>query len=144
MIEITYEGSVLKYYEEKEGFVCVLVHSTDKGVWIKKEDIFQHSFSAMQWLEFLKLQKEFVYESNSVVLRQNPDLKSQEIIKISGGRFLILLSGKTDGIWAEAEVEEYDKDYYAGDAQIIRRFKGWIQAIDEQKKHAVWFYTRGA
>jgi hypothetical protein len=142
--EISYEGMVLKYYKEDGGFVNILTHTIQNGVWIRKSDLEKNKFKPQKWMDFLLAKKEFWYD-NRVDLKKSPDQASRTIVRISGDNFEIIFTGKTKGQWAEVEVRKYRSVEEVGteNGKVIKKYEGWIRAIDKKGEPAVWFYTRG-
>ncbi len=144
LIEITYEGKVLKYYKEDSDCVNILIHTTSGGVWVRISDLEKNKFKSQCWMDFMLVIKEFWYD-NDIDLKKRPDYSSKTIVRIKGDYFNIIFTGKTMGSWAEVEAWKYMKaeDVGAENGRVIKKYKGWIRAIDKKGSPAIWFYTRG-
>lgn len=144
MIEVGYEGLVVKYYREIDGYVNILINTISGGGWILKSDLNKNKFKTQSWINFLlSNRRSYYYERNNVELRSSPDSKSKLLAKIDGDLFHVKFTGKIADRWAEVEVEQYDEHPYMQDGKVINKMTGWIQAIDEKGKPQIWFYTRG-
>ena len=144
LIEVSYDGEVLKYFKEDADFINVLIHTIPGGVWIRKADLKKYKFKAQNWLNFMLSEKDFWYDYNDVDLKKNPNSSSKTIVRIKGEKFNIIFTGKTKDVWAEVKVNEYkSEDDIYNEKRIKNKYNGWIKAIDKKGKPSVWFYTRG-
>jgi len=144
MIEVTYEGTALKYYREVNGYVNILINTISGGGWLLKTDLDKNKFKTQNWMNFLlSHRRAFYYKRNSVDLKTAPDTQSELLGRIDGDLSHVKFTGKINGLWAEVAVEQYDKHPLMEDGKIINKRTGWIKAIDEKGRPQIWFYTRG-
>lgn len=148
IVEIELAGYCLKYFEIDGSFAKVLVNSTGKGLWVSLSELQYLRYSAKPWLELMSEKKTFFYNMVDVGinLRKDPNQKSNKIILIKGNQYAITLTGKTEGLWAEATVGKYSqapcKDLTAT-YKSTEEWKGWIKVIDDAGYPNIWFYPEG-
>ena len=69
--------------------------------------------------------------------------RSEKIVTMKGETFLIKLTGKTNGNWAEVKVSEMDIPPCDGDAHEVNTYSGWIKAIDDKGFPNIWYNVVG-
>lgn len=143
--EVTYEGTCLKYYEVKDGYVNVLRDTFDKGVWIDIEDLKKNGFAPLSWTDFLLKKKSgfFPLRGLTINLKENPSSESKTIVEMHGDVFLIEFTGEHKGGWFEVRVLRYSQHPLIADEENPAAYHGWILALDDQVHPQVWYYTRG-
>lgn len=143
-IEVGYEGVVLKYYEEKGDLLKVLVNTSETSCYIKKSDLNKSGYVPMPWMQFLLNKNvEFYAPETGLNLRKGAGIDQEKIVTLRGDVFEIKLTGKTNGLWAEVEVEKYDSHYCTGAHILEQKYKGWIKLLDDKGYPNIWFYSRG-
>lgn len=142
--EVTYEGTCLKYYDNKDGFLKILIYTHENGVWINSIKLKFNDFEPIHWQEFLvEKGKGFIpYQDRKIKLQEKPSLKSNTILEIQGRGYRIDLIGRQNGDWFEVTVNEYDlSDEFK--KNTIGTYTGWMQIVDDEKHPVIWYYTRG-
>ena len=143
--EYGYETVGLTYWEEREGYLKLLIHSEEEGFWIKKSDALAHGWKAHSWMSFFGKDITLFPECLGIRmnLRSEPRPHAQLLVNLSDDRFFINPTGNTKGLWAEVEVTQYNGPYCSGDDKILNSWKGWIKLLDDKGHPNLWFYTRG-
>ncbi len=145
--EVGYESGALIVFEEKDGYVKVLPRSTGQSAWMKTEELAQHGFSFLSWIDFLKGKSDgrlFPRESMAINLREGSGASHSRITTLRGELIDITPTGQKKGLWLEVDVVRYDVHFCAdGEGHIADRWKGWLKAVDDQGYPNLWYYTRG-
>lgn len=142
--EIKYEGSCLKYYEAKQKFVKVLLHSYKNGVWVNEADL--GDFYAQNWSTFLLKKKETFFRLQDTPLKiyKTPAVNSPIVTSVQGTKYYIRLTENVNGNWAQVVIEEFDQPYCSSNEQnLIKNWKGWISLLSDRGNPRIWFFTRG-
>ena len=145
--EVGYESGAVIVFEEKEGYLKVLPRSTDQGTWMKIDDLAQHGFGFLSWIDFLQGKSEgglFPRETMAINLREGSEATHRKIATLRGELIDITPTGQKKGLWLEVDVVRYDVHICAdGQGHIAERWRGWLKAIDDQGYPNLWYYTRG-
>ena len=145
--EVGYESGALIVFEEKDGHIKVLPHSTDQGAWMKIQDLAQHGFGFLSWIDFLNGKSDgglFPRESMAINLREDSGATHAKIATLRGELIDITPTGQKKGLWLEVDVVRYDVHFCAdGQGHIAERWKGWLKAVDDQGYPNLWYHTRG-
>lgn len=149
MAEFQNKTFCLKYFEEKNGFLKVLANSTGRGFWISKKDLGYLRITTKSWFDFFVEKKESFYPSIDIGLnlREKHEAKSKKIALLKGDYYLVNLTGKTEGLWAEVIVKKYN--FLPCKAKDINTLKpvseqsGWIKIVDDSGTPNIWFHTHG-
>ena len=145
--EVGYESGAVIVFEERDGYVKVLPRSTGQGAWMKTEELAQHGFSFLSWIDFLKGKSDgdlFPRKSMAINLREGSGATNPKITTLRGELIDITPTGKKKGLWLEVDVVRYDVHFCTdGQAHIAEHWKGWLKAVDDQGYPNLWYYTRG-
>jgi hypothetical protein len=145
MAEIKLSGFCLKVYERRGDYVKVLAHTAAPGYWLALSELDFLGFKAVSWMDVLlaKSTQLYIAVDVGINLRAEPDQKSKKIILVKGRKYLINLTGKTSGMWAEAQVFRHNKHMTAGnlpDAKPLEEWTGWMKIIDDAGYPNLWFF----
>lgn len=143
--EYTYGLSGLIYFEEKQGYLRMFNHSYSGGVWVRRSELTQHDWKSLTWMDFLMAGNTLFPESLNINmnLRAKPEAASQLLVKLSDDRFFITPTGKSQGLWAEVKVVQYEEPYCSGNDKVIGNWTGWVKLLDDKGHPNLWYYTRG-
>jgi len=145
--EVGYESGAIIVFEEKDGYVQVLPHSTGQSAWMKTEELAQHGFSFLSWIDFLKGKSSgglFPRESMAINLRDGSGASQAKLTTLRGELIDITPTGQKKGLWLEVDVVRYDVHFCTdGQGHIAERWKGWLKAVDDQGYPNLWYHTRG-
>lgn len=145
--EVGYESGAVIVFEEKDGYVKVLPRSTGQGAWMKTEELAQHGFSFLSWIDFLNGKSDgglFPRESMAINLREGSGATHARIATLRGELIDITPTGQKKGLWLEVNVVRYDVHFCTdGQGHIAERWKGWLKAVDDEGYPNLWYYTRG-
>ncbi len=140
------ESYFLKVYQKTDKQVLVLQKTRKSGYWIKLADLEGARYRFVSWLEYMKAKPErwYIHERVRLNLRTRPDPGSKKVLLVREGRFLIDLTTKTDGRWAEVTVTEYERDPceregHIDDLHIVKTYRGWLKVIDDDGFPNIWF-----
>jgi len=144
-IEVTDGGACLKYYQQRGSYFLILIHSSWQGFWISSSELEKVNFYVIDWMSFLLAEKTGFYPATEkgLVLREEPNPKSKGVIWVKNVNYLITLSGKTEGQWAEVKVTW--PRFGLGEKKEAKPqtyYKGWIKILDDKGYPNIWFYTR--
>ena len=145
--EVGYESSAIVVFEEKDDYVKVLPRSTGQSAWMNIEDLAQHGFGFLSWIDFLQGKSDgglFPRESMALNLRGGSGANHPKIATLRGELIDITPTGQKKGMWLEVEVVRYDVHFCTdGQGHIAERWRGWLKAVDDQGYPNLWYYTRG-
>ena len=145
--EVGYESGAIIVFEEKDGYVQVLPHSTGQSAWMKTEELAQHGFSFLSWIDFLKGKSNgglFPRDSMAINLRDGSGANHAKTTTLRGELIDITPTGQKKGLWLEVDVVRYDVHFCTdGQGHIAERWKGWLKAVDDQGYPNLWYHTRG-
>lgn len=144
LIEADYQGYCLKYYQKVNGFVKVLLHSSQGGYWVSIKELAGLKFQAADWKYFLlnNFRGYHPVGDKGMSLYEKPVSNSKSVVLLKGDRYFINLTGKTKDQWAEALVQLYDKQPCEG-GSVIKEYKGWLKIINEKQCPTIWINTEG-
>lgn len=149
MTEFEKKNYCLKFFEQRNGFVKVILNSNGRGYWISEKELGYLNYTALTWLSYLNQRKTGLHPLHQagVNMRAAPDAKSKKIELLKGDRYLIDLTGNTEGMWAECNCRKYDvrpcKYKSPGTLKPIAQYKGWIKLTDDGGYPNLWFYIDG-
>lgn len=143
--EYTYGVSGLTYFEEKEGYLRMFTHSYAGGVWVRQSELAYQEWNKQTWMEFLLTGHTLFPESLKVKmnLRAKPEAGATLLTTLSDDRFFITATGKSQGLWAEVKVVQYEEAYCSGNDTILNTWTGWVKLLDDKGHPNLWYYTRG-
>ena len=145
--EVGYESGAVIVFEQKDGHVKVLPHSTGQGGWMKTEELAQHRFGFLSWIDFLNDKSDgglFPRESMAINLREGSGATHRKIATLRGEMIDITPTGHKNGLWLEVEVTRYDVHFCTdGQGHVAERGLGWLKAVDDQGYPNLWYHTRG-
>jgi len=144
-IEVTKGGACLKYYQQRGSYFLILIYSSFQEFWISSSELQKVNFYVIDWMSFLLAKKTGFYPATEkgLVLREEPNPKSKGVIWLKNINYLITLSGKTEGQWAEVKVTW--PRFGLGGKEVAKSrtyYKGWIKMLDDDGSPNIWFYTR--
>ncbi|HNW70012.1 MAG TPA: hypothetical protein PKI01_06395 [Bacteroidales bacterium] len=139
----------LKYFEQEDGFLKILVNSTGKGYWIMEKELKYLRINSQSWFEYFVKQKGdyFPVIDIGLNLREKPKAESKKIALLKGDCFMIRLTGTIEGFWAEAEVKKYaarpckSADLSSLSPDVV--MNGWIKILDDSGVPNIWFHVNG-
>lgn len=149
LAEIERYGYCLKIYDIKNGYFLILKNSFNKGLWINKNELGYFHYINIQWLQLFISLKQHFYSCVEVGinLREKPSPSSKKITLIKGDKYVIILTGNIEGLWAEVKVEKHSipvcKNSGKAKNTPIESFNGWIKAIDDSGYSNICFYPHG-
>jgi len=145
LITVGVDGYCLKVYEKTANYVKVLAASKKGGYWISLDDMKTSSYNFFSWMSILQMVKNglFVNEGQGLNLRTQPSTDGDKIITVKGDRFIINLTGKVQGNWAEANVIELENPPCSGEQKEVNSYTGWMKAIDDKGFPNIWFNITG-
>jgi len=149
MAEFPGKTFCLKYFEQKDGFLKILVNSTGKGYWLSVKELKYLRISSISWFEYFVKQKGDFFPAIDIGLnlREKPNAESKKIALLKGDHFIIRLTGNTDGLWAEAEVRKYGtRPCKSADVASLTPdaiMKGWVKILDDTGVPNIWFHING-
>lgn len=151
LIEIGYEDGCFKYYGEKNGFLKVFINHYAPGLWIRHADLKKHGYHAFDWKQYLLCMDTDtivgfyprVEEGLKLELYDSSEENKKILTELYGDTYEIKLTGKVKGRLFEADVVLYDIDPCGGDQTILKRWKGWVRAIGDDKSPNIWYFTKG-
>ena len=56
--------------------------------------------------------------------------------------FFIEVTGESIGLWIMVNVTEYDNGF-CHEGKVIRKYTGWIKALDDSGMPEIWYWPRG-
>lgn len=137
--EVTYEGNNLKYFQEDKEFINCFIHSTNNGVWIKKEELEKHNFTSMNWKDFLIESQRMMHPPYKTAIPLF-DSTGQFKDSLNYGEFELLLIDKEINDLIKVEIYNPD-DCAGGDGKKVGN--AWIELIDKNGHPTVFYYSRG-
>ncbi|MFK7926209.1 MAG: hypothetical protein AB8H47_29945 [Bacteroidia bacterium] len=143
--ETGYEVSSLLVFERRNNWIKVLHHTLKGGKWVNLEGLKAHDLQFVDWLQFLVDNHHAYYPSEyGLNLRKGPGVSHERLFTVKGDLYRIQLTGKTAlGLWAEVNVEEYNK-HPCDDGELTgKKWTGWIKVLDDTGYPNIWFDTRG-
>ena len=146
MFHINRETSMMKFYSRQqdaagqEGYARVLMHSTDKPLWLKLKQ-----FKSVNWMDqLMQFSGYLVYGYENYRLRANPSTNAPILVKLSEKRHSIKsFTGRTSGSWAEIVViegtlqdgNELKECYNLNNIIVKREYTGWLKIVDDQGQY---------
>lgn len=143
--EYTYGVSGLTFFEEKQGYLRMFNHSYLGGIWVRQSELAYQEWAWETWMDFLLTGHTLFPESLNIKmnLRVKPEAGAQLLANLSDDRFCITPTGKSQGLWAEVKVAQYEEAYCSGNDKVIGNWTGWVKLLDDKGHPNLWFYTRG-
>ncbi len=148
LAEMTPLGYCLKIFQREGDFVKVLVNSTGRGYWISLKELGYLRFNSICWIDWMKTQKVIFAPMVDVGinLRVSADAESRKIALLKGPLYGIVLTGNTEGSWAEATVSRYSTNPCKSSGltpKAIETQSGWLKVIDDGGMPNIWYFPRG-
>ena len=147
MVEFPDKTYCLKYFEQQNGFLKILVNSTGKGYWISEKELKYLRIISISWIEYFVKQKGNYYPAIEIGLnlREKPKTESKKIALLKGDYFIIRLNGNIEGFWAEAEVKKYAmrpcKSANPASLKPDAVMNGWVKILDDSGVPNIWFHV---
>ncbi|MEM7655284.1 MAG: hypothetical protein AAF399_04080 [Bacteroidota bacterium] len=144
--EYAYGTEGLIFLEEKNGYLRVLYRTTKGGLWLSREDLQQRGWEMEKWMDFFLHFSPTLFPRALGVnmnLRTMPFAHSKRLTTMTDDAFFIRLTGKTNGLWAEVEVQEWEGTYCEDQGKLQNEWTGWVKLLDDRGYPNLWFYTRG-
>lgn len=118
--------------EAKGGYLKIKLNNI--FYWLNQNEIEQNNFNPILWLDYLtNLNSEFLTSNVNLNLRAYPGEQGEKIKLLVISRFseethYMKMNGKTNGKWAEVEVQIYKQ--YCRNKELLKTLIGWIKVID--------------
>ncbi|HMV79307.1 MAG TPA: hypothetical protein PL048_26225 [Leptospiraceae bacterium] len=154
--ELEYEGKYLIFWEFRNEYIKILMKTDSAnignspnhpeiGFYIKISDLQKAEFDAVPWIRVLNQKDKFFNSAKEGLnLREEANVRSRRIIKITDEKYVIIPLKKTNGKWMEVRVQKRKRKYCEDGYDIIEHeYRGWIKAMDDSGRPNVWFYPRG-
>lgn len=141
---ISIEENYLDYFEEKNGFVRVIVSSN--SYWINLSNMKTKKFRRISWQVFYsEWAKKLlaIFSSNQIDIKSAPSLKSKTIQTIRGDLFLITPTNEHSGNWSKVVIKKYKiEECTEGHEESLEyKIEGWIKVIDDLGKPLLDYYS---
>jgi hypothetical protein len=147
LAETALKGFCLKVYARENGFVKILLHSTGRGLWLSEKELSLLRYGYTGWMDFLIARKDYYHPvaEAGLNLREKPQTSAKKLTLLRGDHYEIVLTGNSEGLWAEAEVKKYvQRPCSQADRKSLKateEYKGWLKLTDDSGYPNVWFYT---
>jgi hypothetical protein len=146
-INISHEVQALVVHKKTDNYVSVFPRSLYQDAWIKRKDLNHFGFVYLSWMEyFLKFPDKGYYARGNTALniRKQADAKAEKVATLRGDTIQIRPTGKRKGLWLEVAVVEYGASPCEGGYEnIVKQYRGWIKAVDDQGFPNIWYQTHG-
>jgi len=135
-----YYGTVLQYYEEKDGFIRIKIN--DKNYWINRNALSSEGGTITSWKTYFTNinNGNIVTTLYNMNLRTAPSANSNKVILVKKlydheeTLYIVKLTGNFQGNWAEVNVEVWDsvEGYCFKENAKQRIAHGWIKYLDDK------------
>jgi hypothetical protein len=144
LVELEPKGYCLKIFDRKGGYVRVLKNSSRSEFWINISHLDYIRYKPMNWMEyFLSHPQVYLCQVDmGLNLRTQPGPEGSRVLLVKGNHYGIILSGKTDGYWAEAKVQRFSTEPYRQidkNPKAQEEWTGWIKIVDDAGYPNIWF-----
>ncbi len=133
-------------FEQREGDYVLIFGDSYRG-WIAVQEIVEKGFELVSWMAFYGESKNrMIYPRNKIApIYQQPGTGS-EIIETADELYSEITStGKCEGTFCLVSVTQYRNPYdpeQTKEENTLKKYKGWIQIIDEEGKPLVAHNTQ--
>ena len=139
IIEVTYEGTCVKYYASKNGYYLCNVNNELGGVWIKEADLEKVGFKPIDWKQFLTQKKKRLHALHeTIVPMYDSDYTIIDTLFSTGKE--VKLTGKNQNDLYKVNIFN-PTECVGGDGKKVG--EAWIEIVDSLGKPIVFYYTRG-
>ncbi|MFK7770662.1 MAG: hypothetical protein AB8F94_00930 [Saprospiraceae bacterium] len=144
IMEYDYEIDGFIVLQEKDSFIQILPFDGGEESWASIAEIEKEGAKYQSWKDFMiTSNRNFFTSDYGMNLRVSPTIEAEKILTVKGDQFEIKLTGKTEGLWGEVMVEEYDSDYCSSPRNLVKEHRGWLKLLDDKGFPNLWYYTRG-
>ncbi|MBN1897853.1 MAG: hypothetical protein JW827_03665 [Spirochaetes bacterium] len=143
MVCIAYDGYCLQIYEKKKDYLQVLRLKDKKGYWVSIKELEKLKYSYTTWIPFFKKHSNLYFPRKSLVLRAGPGADNKKVVVMKDSSYQIRFTGKIKGMWMQVNIELYNSTAGPCEGELIKKYKGWVKAIDDKGYPNIWFWADG-
>lgn len=126
-------------FQEQDGFIKIFSKNGEQDVWISLIEVSQTQTIYRPWIKYMTGTSAPLFALNyGMNVREQPDAKATKIVTAKGEKFNIEPTGRTNGLWAEVIIKEYDNDY-CSKRNLIKEYQGWMKILDNEGYPNIWF-----
>ncbi len=144
LIAVGYEIDGLIVHKEQDGFLKIMYTEGDFLAWVSIAELRKAGFSYKSWKMFVVYSGRTFYTMNyGMNVRTTPKANGDLVLMVKGDEFEIEPTGKSDGLWAEVIIKEYNSEYCEEPHDLIKTYHGWMKILDDKGFPNIWFYAKG-